>query len=136
MRGQKGITLVALIITIIVLLILAVVAIAAVNGDGIINHAKNAKVEYTNAQTNEADVLTNNYENALKGTICHDSTYTSPSTSELLTDLNLVKDEYQVKCITCPESEFESTFDEYMEQLEYAGVQTIIDERTAYYKGN
>ena len=53
MRGQKGITLVALIITIIVLLILAVVAIAAVNGDGIINHAKNAKVEYTNAQTNE-----------------------------------------------------------------------------------
>ena len=65
MRGQKGITLVALIITIIVLLILAVVAIAAVNGDGIINHAKNAQVEYTNAQTNEADVLTNNYENAL-----------------------------------------------------------------------
>lgn len=82
------------------------------------------------------DHVINNYENALKGTICHDSTYTSPSTSELLTDLNLVKDEYQVKCITCPESEFESTFDEYMEQLEYAGVQTIIDERTAYYKGN
>ena len=45
MRGQKGITLVALIITIIVLLILAVVAIAAVSGNGIINHAKNAKKE-------------------------------------------------------------------------------------------
>ena len=40
---QKGITLVALIITIIVLLILAIVTIRAVQGDGIIKHAKNAK---------------------------------------------------------------------------------------------
>lgn len=64
MKGQKGITLVALIITIIVLLILAVVAIAAVSGDGIINHAKNAKTEYTQAQTNEATAI-NGYEKYL-----------------------------------------------------------------------
>lgn len=64
MRGQKGITLVALIITIIVLLILAVVAIAAVSGNGIINHAKNAKIEYTQAQANEATSI-NTYENIL-----------------------------------------------------------------------
>lgn len=64
MRGQKGITLVALIITIIVLLILAVVAIAAVSNDGIINHAKNAKNEYQNAQINEQTTI-NGYETLL-----------------------------------------------------------------------
>ena len=76
-----------------------------------------------------------NYQNALTGTVINDSTYTSPSTSELITDINLVKDEYVVKCITCPESEFDATFDEYMAELEAAGVQTIIDERTEYYEG-
>ncbi len=64
MKGQKGITLVALIITIIVLLILAVVAIAAVSSDKIINHAKNARSEYTNAQANEQTTLTQ-YETKL-----------------------------------------------------------------------
>ena len=81
------------------------------------------------------DHVVANYENALTGIVNHDSTYTSPSTSELLTDLNLVKDEYQVKCITCPESEFDKNYDEYMEELKNAGAQTIIDERTAYYTG-
>lgn len=57
MRGQKGITLVALIITIIVLLILAVVAISAVSGDGIINHAKNAKTDYSAAAQAENSTL-------------------------------------------------------------------------------
>lgn len=53
MKGQKGITLVALIITIIVLLILAVVAISSINNNKIIDYAKNAKNDYTTAQTNE-----------------------------------------------------------------------------------
>lgn len=53
MKGQKGITLVALIITIIVLLILAVVTIASINNNKIIDYAKNAKNDYTTAQTNE-----------------------------------------------------------------------------------
>ena len=56
---NKGITLIALILTIIVLLILAVVAINAVKGDGIIAHAKNAKTDYTNAQANEQELLSN-----------------------------------------------------------------------------
>ena len=59
MRGQKGITLVALIITIIVLLILAVVAITAITQDGIIDHAKNAKSQYSDAQANELAELSN-----------------------------------------------------------------------------
>ena len=56
-KEQKGITLIALIITIIVLLILAVVAIGAVQNDGIINHAKNARDEYGKAQVNENTTL-------------------------------------------------------------------------------
>lgn len=64
MKGQKGITLVALIITIIVLLILAVVAIAAVSGDGIINHAKNARDNYNEAQIQENSVI-KNYQDIL-----------------------------------------------------------------------
>ena len=59
MRGQKGITLVALIITIIVLLILAVVAIGAVTNDGIINYAKNASDDYNRAETEENAMLSN-----------------------------------------------------------------------------
>lgn len=59
MRGQKGITLVALIITIIVLLILAVVAISAVTGDGIINHAVNAQEAYNKASIDENTALYN-----------------------------------------------------------------------------
>ena len=56
-KQEKGITLVALIITIIVLLILAVVTIAAVSGNGIINHAENARDSYKTAQNNEASML-------------------------------------------------------------------------------
>ena len=56
-QNNKGITLIALIITIIVLLILAVVAIGAVQNDGIINHAKNARDEYGKAGDNENATL-------------------------------------------------------------------------------
>ena len=59
MRKEKGITLVALIITIIVLLILAVVAISAVSGDGILDYAKDAQANYTNAADYENQMLSN-----------------------------------------------------------------------------
>lgn len=58
-KTQKGITLVALIITIIVLLILAVVAIRAVQGDGIIAHAKNARDQYEQKTAEENALLSN-----------------------------------------------------------------------------
>ena len=56
-KEQKGITLIALIITIIVLLLLAVVAISAVQDDGIINYAKNAREDYGKAGVNENTIL-------------------------------------------------------------------------------
>ena len=65
-RGEKGITLIALIITIVVLLILAVVAISAVTGDGIIEHATEAKTQYGAAQELEKLQLALNEWSLLK----------------------------------------------------------------------
>lgn len=74
-----------------------------------------------------------NYENALTGTILPDSNYTSPSTSDLITDLRLVQDEYQVKCITCAPEEVEKNFREYMDKLEETGIGKVIEERMEHY---
>ena len=56
-KMEKGITLIALIITIVVLLILAVVTIVSIRESKIITHAKNARSEYEQAQTNETAML-------------------------------------------------------------------------------
>lgn len=54
LKGQKGITLVALVITIIVLLILAGITISLVIGqDGIINKAQQAGKNYVDAAREE-----------------------------------------------------------------------------------
>lgn len=74
-----------------------------------------------------------NYENALTGEIVHDTTYTSPSTPDLITDIGIVRDEYTVSVVTCPEADFDATYDEYMKQLEAVGIKTIIEERTEYF---
>lgn len=58
LKGQKGITLVALVITIIVLIILAGVSIALlVDQDSIINKAKNGKQNYQIAANEEANTI-------------------------------------------------------------------------------
>ena len=58
MKGEKGITLIALVITIIVMLILVVVTISfAMNGD-LFGKAKTSTIEYRTAQINEAIALT------------------------------------------------------------------------------
>lgn len=74
-----------------------------------------------------------NYQNALSGKIVNDVTFTSPSTPDLITDIGLVRDQYTDECITCPESEFDATYDKYMGELKKAKIQTIIDERTDYF---
>lgn len=57
MKGQKGITLVALIITIVVLLILAVVSIGAVRDSGIIGHSQNAADTWQTQQATENSTM-------------------------------------------------------------------------------
>ena len=60
MKGQKGITLVALVITVVVMLILAGVAIAAVvDGDGLFNKTRNAAEVYEHEAQNENQLLKN-----------------------------------------------------------------------------
>ena len=59
MRGQKGITLIALVITIIVLLILAIVTIGEVTDSSIIDHAQNAANTYEINQDAEEDEIKN-----------------------------------------------------------------------------
>ena len=73
LKGQKGITLVALVVTIIVLIILAGVSIALVLGDnGIITKAKQGKQNYAlganeeHAQMTNAVVWTDNYVNGIE----------------------------------------------------------------------
>lgn len=59
MKGQKGITLVALIITIVVLLILAVVSIGAINNSRIIDHSQNAADSWQAEQNKENETIKN-----------------------------------------------------------------------------
>lgn len=60
MKGQKGITLVALVITVVVMLILAGVAIAAVvDGDGLFSKTRNAADIYEYESENENQLLQN-----------------------------------------------------------------------------
>jgi putative aldouronate transport system substrate-binding protein len=79
------------------------------------------------------DHVVANYENALTGKIVNDTTYTSPSTPEYITDINIVVDEYTVSVVTCPEDKFDETYDEYMKELEAVGIKTIIEERKEYF---
>lgn len=65
LKGQKGITLVALVITIIVLLILAGVTITLTLGEkGIFKTAEKAGENYTQAQRDELEGL-NSFQNTL-----------------------------------------------------------------------
>lgn len=60
LKGQKGITLVALVVTIIVLIILAGVSIALVLGNnGIATKAQTGANNYKEAAANESKELTN-----------------------------------------------------------------------------
>ncbi len=63
-----------------------------------------------------------------------DSLYTSPSQAELAADINLAKEEWLVKVITCPEADFDTNWDSYMAALKEAGVETVHEERTAYFE--
>lgn len=60
LKGQKGITLVALVVTIIVLIILAGVSISLVLGnDGIVQKAKQGRDSYAEAAKAENEQLAN-----------------------------------------------------------------------------
>ena len=80
-RQEKGITLIALIITIVVLLILAVVTINSIQGDGIIEYAKNAADEYT-AKADEEQESINTLLGQIEGSLSEEEKATWTKTSE------------------------------------------------------
>ena len=60
LKGQRGITLIALVVTIIVLIILAAVSISLLFGNyGIVTKAQESKNLQANAQAYEQESLTN-----------------------------------------------------------------------------
>lgn len=60
MKGQRGVTLVALVITVIVMLILAGVAISALTAnDGLFGRTSNAADKYSNAAEQENHTVDN-----------------------------------------------------------------------------
>ncbi|WP_026508141.1 extracellular solute-binding protein [Butyrivibrio sp. MC2013] len=82
------------------------------------------------------DHVVADYKNALTGDYINDiddSLYTSPSQAELSADINLVKEEWIVQLITCPEDEFEANFEAYKEALKDAGVETVEAERREHF---
>ena len=63
LKGQKGITLVALVITIIVLIILAGISISLVlNNGGLVDKAKQGASNYQNAADQETQMIQNIFE--------------------------------------------------------------------------
>lgn len=59
-KKERGITLVALVVTVVVLLILAGITLTLVLGqNGIVTKTNAAKTNYTNAQAQETEELTN-----------------------------------------------------------------------------
>ncbi len=98
MKGDKGITLVALIITIIVLLILAVVTISAVNEGSLFSHANNAAEAYSKSAEEENSLISN---------------YISKISSE---KVNIEKNEYDFYSNVPYKTSFEETkYDETFE---------------------
>lgn len=79
------------------------------------------------------DYVIQNYQYALEGNLTYDTSYTSPSTADLLTDLNIARDEYQVKMVTCNPDEYDDVYAEYMQELKDYDIDTIISEREEHY---
>ena len=66
MKGQKGVTLVALVITVIVLLILAGVALATISGNNsVIDNANYAVTQYKQDAYNDQNII-NGVDNLFK----------------------------------------------------------------------
>lgn len=62
LRGEKGITLIALIITIIILIILAAVTITSLTNDNFVGTAMNGTKNYANAQGYESMLIDKTYD--------------------------------------------------------------------------
>lgn len=79
------------------------------------------------------DYVVENYNNGVAGTVCRDTSYTSPLQAEKASDLSLISDEYNVKCITCAPEEFDQIVEDYRAALKDCGIEDIIKERAEHF---
>lgn len=80
-----------------------------------------------------ADYVIDNYANTGAGTLRYSPVYSSPVGTEYSTGMNLVSDEYVVKCITCAESEFDSLMEAYRSELKEAGAEEVWEDYNNHY---
>ena len=80
------------------------------------------------------EYVVDNYNNGVAGIVCRDTSYTSPLQSEKASDLSLISDEYNVKCITCAPEEFDKTIADYRAALKDCGIEDIIQERAEHFE--
>jgi putative aldouronate transport system substrate-binding protein len=79
------------------------------------------------------DYVLNNFKNASTGIIRHDPTFTAPTSTDKNTEISVIREEYFVKLVTCPQDKFDATLEEFKDKLKKAGYDQIITERTEYY---
>jgi hypothetical protein len=77
-----------------------------------------------------------NYSVAQTGIIRSVPSYVSPSQSVYYSDIDVVMEENQVKCITCAPEDFDAQIEIYRAALKEAGMDAVVEERTAYFSGN
>lgn len=58
---------------------------------------------------------------------------TPESQKEIQTDLDLLRSEYMVKCITCDSASFDANYDEFIKKLEDVGIKQVLEEKAAMY---
>lgn len=74
-----------------------------------------------------------NYNNGIAGEVRRDTSYTSPLQAEKASDLGLIADEYNVKCITCAPEEFDKNIADYRAALKECGIEDIFKEREEHF---
>ncbi|MDD3278908.1 MAG: extracellular solute-binding protein [Lachnospiraceae bacterium] len=80
-----------------------------------------------------AQYVRDDYAVAETGIIRTVSSYVSPSQSANYSDIDVVMEENQVKCITCAPGEFDAQIDIYRKALKEAGMDEVVAERTEYF---
>lgn len=76
------------------------------------------------------------YAIAETGIIRSVPTYVSPTQTKNYSDIEVIMEENQVKCITCAPEDFDAQIETYRAALKAAGMDDVVAERTEYFSAN
>lgn len=98
------------------------------------------ETEFAKATSKESpgyeEYVIDNYYNAGVGIVRNAPSFASPTYTEQVTEISLIRDEYFVKLVTCKPEEFDETLTEFKDLLKNAGYDQIMKERTDFYNAN